>query len=207
MGKNLKSSCDEILQQVVAAKARVPGVVAMITDRSANIYEGAAGERILGVGQAMKTDTVFAIFSTTKAITGTAILQCGLKIKATVDAALLSWNVPITRAVPFESGTTWSSVSAGLGSSRKYLGHLVGCFKRTNPGELLGISEQNLKWTLPKPYSISRGGLPGSMQLVSSNFSKAKARFIKLATRLVRRHRPIRATQPPFLQEFFRGAA
>jgi hypothetical protein len=31
----------------------------MITSRSANIYEGAAGERLLG-GQAMTTDTVFA---------------------------------------------------------------------------------------------------------------------------------------------------
>ena len=50
MGNNLRSACDEILQKVVTVKDRVPGVVAMITDRSANIYEGAAGERILGVG-------------------------------------------------------------------------------------------------------------------------------------------------------------
>ena len=76
MGNDLKSACDGILQKVVTGKDRVPGVVAMITDRSANIYEGAAGERILGAGQAMTTDTVFAIFSTTKAITGTAVLQC-----------------------------------------------------------------------------------------------------------------------------------
>ena len=72
MGNNLRSACDEILQKVATVKDRVPGVVAMITDRSANIYEGAAGERILGAGQAMTTDTVFAIYSTTKAMTGTA---------------------------------------------------------------------------------------------------------------------------------------
>ncbi|MCP3397969.1 serine hydrolase [Bradyrhizobium sp. CCGB20] len=76
MGNNLKSACDGILQKVVAGKDRVPGVVAMITDRSANVYEGSAGERSLGGRQAMTTDTVFAIFSTTKAITGTAVLQC-----------------------------------------------------------------------------------------------------------------------------------
>jgi methyl acetate hydrolase len=75
MANNLRGACDGILQRVVTDKPRVPGVVAMITSRSDNIYEGAAGERVLG-GQAMTTDTVFAIFSTTKAITGTAVLQC-----------------------------------------------------------------------------------------------------------------------------------
>jgi methyl acetate hydrolase len=65
MGNNLKSACDGILQKVVTGKDRVPGVVAMITNRSTNIYEGAAGERILGGSQAMTPDTVFAIFSTT----------------------------------------------------------------------------------------------------------------------------------------------
>ena len=33
MGNNLRSACDEILQKVVTVKDRVPGVVAMITDR------------------------------------------------------------------------------------------------------------------------------------------------------------------------------
>ncbi|WP_441259062.1 serine hydrolase domain-containing protein [Bradyrhizobium sp. 521_C7_N1_3] len=86
MGINLKSACDGILQKVVTGKDRVPGVVAMITDRSANIYEGSAGERSLGGRQAMTTDTVFAIFSTTKAITGTAVLQCVEDGKLDLDA-------------------------------------------------------------------------------------------------------------------------
>lgn len=86
MGKNLKSACDGILQKVVTGKDRVPGVVAMITDRSANIYEGSAGERSLGGRQTMTTDTVFAIFSTTKAITGTAVLQCVEDGKLDLDA-------------------------------------------------------------------------------------------------------------------------
>jgi methyl acetate hydrolase len=86
MGSNLRNACDGILQKVVSGKSRVPGVVAMITDRSANIYQGAAGERSLGGGQAMTADTVFAIFSTTKAITGTAVLQCVEEGKLDLDA-------------------------------------------------------------------------------------------------------------------------
>jgi methyl acetate hydrolase len=86
MGNNLKSACDGVLQSVVTGKDRVPGVVAMITDRSTNIYEGAAGERMLGGDQPMTADTVFAIFSTTKAITGTAILQCVEEGKLDLDA-------------------------------------------------------------------------------------------------------------------------
>jgi methyl acetate hydrolase len=86
MGNNLRSACDSILQKVVSGKSRAPGVVAMITNRSANIYEGAAGERSLGGGQAMTADTVFAIFSTTKAITGTAVLQCVEEGKLDLDA-------------------------------------------------------------------------------------------------------------------------
>jgi methyl acetate hydrolase len=86
MDNDLRSACDKILQRVATGKERVPGVVAMITDRSTNIYENATGERSLGSGQPMKTDTVFAIFSTTKAITGTAILQCVEEGKLDLDA-------------------------------------------------------------------------------------------------------------------------
>jgi len=86
MGSNLRSTCDGILQKVVTGKDRVPGVVAMVTDRSGNIYEGAAGERSLGGSQPMTTDSVFAIYSTSKAITGTAALQCVEEGKLDLDA-------------------------------------------------------------------------------------------------------------------------
>jgi methyl acetate hydrolase len=86
MTANLKPAIDTILAGVVCAKQRVPGVVAMVTDRSANIYEGAAGERTLGSGEAMTTDSVFAIFSTTKAVTGTAVMQCVEEGKLDLDA-------------------------------------------------------------------------------------------------------------------------
>ncbi|MFO1048460.1 MAG: serine hydrolase domain-containing protein [Geminicoccaceae bacterium] len=86
MSTNLTRSLDAVLQGVVSGAPRVPGVVAMVTDREGNIYEGAAGERVIGGGQAMSTDTVFAIFSTTKAITGTAILQLVEAGKLELDA-------------------------------------------------------------------------------------------------------------------------
>jgi methyl acetate hydrolase len=92
MGNDLRGACNAILQKVAAGKPRVPGVVAMITSRSANIYEGAAGERVIG-GQAMTPDTVFAIFSTTKAITGTAILQC-------VEEGAIDLDAPAKTYVP-----------------------------------------------------------------------------------------------------------
>ena len=47
----------------------------MLTDASGNVYEHAAGKRVLGGEQEMTLDTVFALFSTTKAITATAVLQ------------------------------------------------------------------------------------------------------------------------------------
>jgi methyl acetate hydrolase len=83
---SLRAECDGILRRVTTVKDRVPGVVAMITDHSANIYEGAMGERMLGSGKEMTADTVFAIFSTTKAITGTAIMQCVEEGKLDLDA-------------------------------------------------------------------------------------------------------------------------
>ena len=86
MADDLKGRLDAVLQGVVSGSPRVPGVVAMVTDRERNIYEGAAGERVLGGPAKMTTDTVFAIFSTTKAITGTAILQLVEEGKLDLDA-------------------------------------------------------------------------------------------------------------------------
>jgi methyl acetate hydrolase len=86
-----------ILKRVTAATPRVPGVVAMITDQNANLYEGVAGERIIGSGDPMTADTVFAIFSTTKPITGTAVLQC-------VEDGKLDLDAPAKTYVP-EIGT------------------------------------------------------------------------------------------------------
>jgi methyl acetate hydrolase len=75
MNSKLKAVADGILQRTVQAAGGAPGVVAMATNRDHNIYEGAAGVRELGKDAPMGTDSVMAIFSTTKAFTGTAIMQ------------------------------------------------------------------------------------------------------------------------------------
>ena len=90
---SMKSSCDAILDRVVTSSPRVPGVVAMVTDKRGNIYEGAAGKRVMGQDADMTTDSVFAIFSTTKSITGTAILQC-------VEEGKLDLDAPAKKYVP-----------------------------------------------------------------------------------------------------------
>ena len=77
---------DAILKEVVASNPRVPGVVAMTTDAHMNVYEGAAGKRRLDRDDEMTKDSVFAIFSTTKAITGVAALQLVEDGKLDLDA-------------------------------------------------------------------------------------------------------------------------
>lgn len=93
MNHHLKPSIDAILQRVCSGPQRVPGVVAMATGRDGNIYEGAAGVRSMGQDAPMTTDSVFAIFSTTKAITGTAALQL-------VEEGKLDLDVPARRYAP-----------------------------------------------------------------------------------------------------------
>jgi methyl acetate hydrolase len=75
MTQTLKQAADTVLDYSVHRAGGVPGVVAMATDRNANLYEGAVGKRELGKDQAMTLDTVLAIFSTTKAITGVTVMQ------------------------------------------------------------------------------------------------------------------------------------
>ncbi|GAP34303.1 putative 1,4-butanediol diacrylate esterase [Piscinibacter sakaiensis] len=84
---------DAVLQRTVDGEPKVPGVVAMLTDRQANLYAGAAGVRRLGQPAPMTEDTTFAIFSTTKAITATAALQL-------VEDGRLDLDAPAMRYAP-----------------------------------------------------------------------------------------------------------
>jgi methyl acetate hydrolase len=70
-----KTAADAVLAQTVSRHGGAPGVVAMATDSQRNFYEGAAGSRELGKAAPMTTDSVFAIFSTTKALTGVCVMQ------------------------------------------------------------------------------------------------------------------------------------
>jgi methyl acetate hydrolase len=97
MTEDFKASADAILNRVVTSEPRVPGVVAMLTDRQRTIYEGAAGKRRLDRDADMTTDTVFAIFSTTKAITGTAALQLVEEGKLDLDAPARTYVPDISK--------------------------------------------------------------------------------------------------------------
>ena len=89
----LQRSEDAVLQSAVDAEMPVAGVVAMVTDRTGNVYEGAAGTRRFGGKDAITTDDAFALFSTTKAITATAALQL-------VEEGALDLDSPASRYVP-----------------------------------------------------------------------------------------------------------
>jgi methyl acetate hydrolase len=89
----LKSTLDTVLAQATQRFGGTPGVVAMATDRNGNFYEGAAGTRELGRDSPIATDSVFAIFSTTKAITGVCIMQL-------VEEGKISLADPAGRYVP-----------------------------------------------------------------------------------------------------------
>lgn len=93
MNAELKQAADAVLQRVTTGTPRVPGVIAIATDRERNIYEGVAGVRALGEDVPMTTDTVCAIFSTTKAIGGTACLQL-------VEEGELDLDVPAKTYAP-----------------------------------------------------------------------------------------------------------
>ena len=93
MSPSVNAAADAVLNRVVSSSPGVPGVVAIVTDRSHNTYEGVAGKRKLGAPEPMTLDTVFAIFSTTKAITGTACLQL-------VEDGKLDLDQPAKKYVP-----------------------------------------------------------------------------------------------------------
>lgn len=84
MGHNFNA--DDILSRVATSGQCVPGVVAMVTDRDSNIYEGAAGKRRIDGETLMGVNDAFALFSTTKAITATAVLQLVEDGKLDLDA-------------------------------------------------------------------------------------------------------------------------
>lgn len=80
------TAAEAILQGAVTGPARVPGVVAALTNRKENVYESAAGVRRIGADVDAQVDDVFALFSTTKAITATAALQLFERGELDLDA-------------------------------------------------------------------------------------------------------------------------
>ena len=88
-----RAALDAALNLTTQRHGGAPGVVAMATDREGNFYEGASGTRELGQNTPMTTDSVFAIFSTTKALTGTCVMQL-------VEEGRISLGDPAGKYVP-----------------------------------------------------------------------------------------------------------
>jgi methyl acetate hydrolase len=83
---------DAILGRAVDAR-EVPGVVALAATADGPLYEGAFGVRDLAGGPAMTLDSVFRIFSMTKAITCVAAMQL-------VEEGRLSLDAPVPAIDP-----------------------------------------------------------------------------------------------------------
>src|SRR5260370_19672643 len=75
---------DRVLRRAVD-EGEVPGVVALAASEAGPIYQGAFGLRSRAGGQAMTPDTMFRIFSMTKAITCVAAMQLVEEGKLNLD--------------------------------------------------------------------------------------------------------------------------
>ncbi|WP_290849314.1 serine hydrolase [Gordonia sp. (in: high G+C Gram-positive bacteria)] len=72
---------------------RVPGVAAAVVRSTGSVFSGAAGLRSATEQQAMTPDTVIALYSASKPLTATAVLQC-------VDDGVLDLDAPAAEYLP-----------------------------------------------------------------------------------------------------------
>lgn len=93
MNPNFDATADAVLRSAVEDDPGVPGVVAGLTDREHTRYLSAAGRRTVGDPDPMQVDDVFALFSTTKAITATVALQLW-------ESGALDLDAPAERYAP-----------------------------------------------------------------------------------------------------------
>ena len=89
----LDDRLDQILASGISA-GDMAGASATVVNRSGVMWAGAAGERVLGSGTQMTTDTVGAIHSMTKAVTGAAAMQL-------VEQGRLSLDTPAGEVIPW----------------------------------------------------------------------------------------------------------
>lgn len=81
----MNDQLDAILEAGISRGA-APGAAAIVVDRDGVRWQGSAGERVIGSGVEMTDDSVGAIFSMTKAITGAAAMQLVEQGKIDLDA-------------------------------------------------------------------------------------------------------------------------
>lgn len=89
------SRMDDVLR-TSAASGKVPGVVAAAANKEGIFHQGAFGKRDLSAEAEMTVDTVFRIFSMTKAVATTASVQLiergALSLDTPVEAVLPQWK-------------------------------------------------------------------------------------------------------------------
>ena len=90
---DFRFEANEVLREVVGRAGGIPGVVAVATNREADVYTGSAGYRSTDSTAAMSPDSVMLLASCTKAITGVAIMQL-------VEEGALALKDPVKRYVP-----------------------------------------------------------------------------------------------------------
>jgi methyl acetate hydrolase len=125
MAQALRSTADQILAHNVARMGGAPGVVAIATDRSGNIYEGAAGVRQLGAAEPMTTDSVMLIASCTKAITATALMQLVEEGQARLDDPAQAYVPEIGRLQVLEGFAAGGEPRLRAPRAPITLGHLL----------------------------------------------------------------------------------
>ena len=177
---DLGSAADAVLDGVVSGSPRVPGVSAVATDRDGVIYAGARGERVLG-GDPFTTDTVVAIFSTTKAIGGTACLQL-------VEQGDLDLDAPAKEYVPRigglevlegfdDDGTPRLRPPRGDVTTRQLLCHTAGLtYDFFNDTYTRLANEQGQPWVVDASYASIETPLlfdPGDQWEYGSNIDWA----------------------------------
>lgn len=86
MDAGFGSVADAILSELCRDGLGAPGVVAMVTNREDVFYLGAAGVLALGASAPMTLDTIFSLYSCTKAITATAALRLVEEGRLDLDA-------------------------------------------------------------------------------------------------------------------------
>jgi methyl acetate hydrolase len=100
-----EAALTRFLQDAVG-RGDVPGIVALVVNRRAVLFSGAAGKQDVARQVDMRGDTVFRIASMTKPITSTAVMML-------VDGGRLGLNDPVSKYLPeFEGREVISSFNA-----------------------------------------------------------------------------------------------
>ena len=125
-----RSAAALMLRGATTGHPRAPGVVAMASDREGNFYEGAAGVRRLGGEAEMTTDAVFALFSCTKAITGTAVLRLVEEGRLDLDAPAKNYVPEIGALRVFEGYERIRRAQAAAAQARNHDAHVDAAHRR-----------------------------------------------------------------------------